>query len=130
MILTGREMQALLGAMLLHGDVPFVESEKESLSSDEEAAAEAARTKLLAAKRRLQPSEPRNPGSWQIMLDDAGEVAFDRNEARTLAKISAACLTEVKTDGGLSPFAGPGIGLAALRSAHAKVAALVAPAPS
>jgi hypothetical protein len=124
MILTGREMQALLGATLIYGDVPFIESVKPSLSAEEQKDIDAADAKLIAAKRLLKPAEPRNPETWQLMLCNEGEVVFTAAEARVLAKVAAACLVELKTDGDLSPFAGPRVGVDALRSAYEKITEL------
>jgi hypothetical protein len=123
MKLTGREIQALLGATTIHGDVSFIESSKPVLSQDEDEAVEAVRRKMLAARRGLGPPFPRHAPGWlDQMLTQEAELALSVAEARVLEKVAAACLAEVKTDGGLSAFAGPGVDLEALRTAQAKIA--------
>jgi hypothetical protein len=69
MTLSGRELQALLGATLIHAHVPFADSAKPILSAEELRASETARATLLAAKRQLKPPAPRNPSTWQLMLN-------------------------------------------------------------
>lgn len=121
MTLTGREIQAFLGATLLHFEVPFVETRKVALSAADRDTADAARARLLAAKSELKPAAPRDPSAWQLMLDDAAELLLTGDEARVLAKVAVACLAELRTDGDLSALAGPGVDLAALRSAIVKL---------
>jgi hypothetical protein len=99
MTFTGREIQALLGGILLHDHVPFVESVKVALAS------------------------------WQLMLDGTADVMVTAAEARVIVIVLTACLPELRTDGDLSPFAGPRVGLEAFRSAHSKMKQLANAAP-
>lgn len=123
MILSGRQIQALLGATLVYAHVPFADTPKVDLSEGEVRATESARATLLAAKRRLMPPEPRTPSTWPLMLDDQTEVVFSAEEAQVLVRIVEACLAELRVDVELSAQAGPGVGLAALRESGSIVKA-------
>lgn len=121
MILRGRDIQALLGAMLIQQFVPFVRTTPPNLTAEEIEAARSAREKILAAKRMLRPPEPRGVSDWHQMLEDNGEVTFSSQEILVLVRVVDACLNELTHDVELSTQAGPGVGLDALRAIRARL---------
>jgi hypothetical protein len=121
MILTGLDMQALLGATLIQQFVPFVRTSAPVLNDQEAQASDSARAKLLAAKRTLNPPEPRSPSGWHLMLEDRAEVNLSREEIRVLGHVVEACLQELVSDGEFSAQAGPSVGLAALRAVQGRL---------
>lgn len=122
MILTGREMKALRGTLMHHAHIPFVRSIKLTLSSDEQRAADLADEKLKTARQSLEPSSPRDTPGWlDQVLDGQADVALTLEEAIVVARLAGAALAEFDNDNDLSVLVGPGVGLAALRSAYSKI---------
>jgi hypothetical protein len=111
--------------MMIHEHVPFVDTIKPSLTTEEQEALETVSGKLRLARRTITPSLPRSTPGWlQLLHDGRAEVIFTRAETITIEKVSGACLAELRNDGDLSAHVA-GVGLAALRSAHEKLAELV-----
>jgi hypothetical protein len=120
--LTGREVQALLGAAVFQVHIPYVEVTKPTLSAAELELLEEADRKLMAARHKLEPPWSRDTPGWlEAMLNGEQEVSFTDAEARVLTKVMDACFAEIRTDGDLSAQVGPGVGLAALHSAYVKI---------
>jgi hypothetical protein len=123
MTLTGREIQGLLGAMMLHSHVPFVRAKKVVLPTRDLAVVDEVGDKLRIVRDALKPDVPRETPGWlEALLNAEVEVLLTDLEVGLLLKITTPCLDELKTDGGLSAFVGPGVGLEALRSVHEKMA--------
>lgn len=123
MRLTGREIQGLLGAIMLHCHVPFVRAKKPALPSGDLAVVDDVSDRLRIARETLKPSAPRETPGWlEALLSAEVEVLLTDLEVGVLLKITTPCLDELRTDGGLSAFVGPGVGLEALRNVHEKMA--------
>jgi hypothetical protein len=123
MTLTGREIQGLLGALMLHSHVPFVRAKKAVLPTGDLAVVDGVGERLRIARDGLKPDFPRETPGWlEALLNAKVEVLLTDLEAGLLVQITAPCLEELRTDGGLSAFVGPGVGLDALRSVHEKLA--------
>lgn len=121
MRLTGEEIQALLGATLIMGYVPFVETSKPILSNAEDEVLRVIDETLMRVKKTLKPPEPRTPVTFREMLQDVGEVEFSPEALTILDGVVCACLAELRSDADLSPHAGAGVRLEALRTAAAKI---------
>jgi hypothetical protein len=123
MRLTGREIQGLLGAMMLHAHVPFVRAKKAVLHARDLAVVDEVGARLRIARDALKPDIPRETPGWlEALLDAEIEVPMTDLEVGVLVKVTTPCLDELRTDSGLSALVGPGVGLEALRSVHEKVA--------
>jgi hypothetical protein len=122
MRLTGREIQGLLGALMLHSHVRLVRAKKAVLAAGDLAVVEEVGERLRIARDGLKPDLPRQTPGWlEALLNAEAEVLLTDLEAGVLVQITAPCLEELRTDGGLSAFVGPGVGLEALRSVHEKL---------
>ena len=120
MIFSGQEIQALLGSMMIHEHVPFVDSVKPVLTVTERECIDTATDRLRAARRTITPSLPRETPGWLALMHSAeADVHFIPDEIQVLAKVSRACLSELRNDGDLSAHVA-GVGLSALRSVSAR----------
>ncbi|HSO31029.1 MAG TPA: hypothetical protein VLT33_00895 [Labilithrix sp.] len=122
MILSGREIKAIRGALMHHAHIPFVRSNKPALTTDEQRAADLADAKLTKARECLEPNSPRETPGWlDKVLDGQADVSLAPAEMLVVVKLTRAALAELDSDNDLSVLVGPGVGLAALRSAYSKI---------
>jgi hypothetical protein len=122
MILTGREIKALRGALMHHAHIPFVRGVKAALTAEEQRIVDHADARLIRARESLTASSPRDTPGWlEQLLGGEADVAFTPAEAALVGRLTRASLDEFDDDGDLSALVGPGVGLAALRSAHFKL---------
>jgi hypothetical protein len=121
MILSGEEIQALLGAMMVYEFVPFRYAAQPQLSDGDVEIIEAIRNKLRLARSSITPNLPRSTPGWLDRLHAAQvNVNLTEKEAAALKRIGGICLLELRTDGDLSAHVG-GVHLSALRIAHRKL---------
>ena len=126
MILTGRELKALCAAVMIQLDVPFPAVDKPRLSAQEQALAEHADAKLIAALHSLEPALPRqSPGWLDLLLDGQSDVVLSTDEVRVIVRIADVCLTILPVnDRDFAIFVGlPEGGIDSLRTAHRKLIA-------
>lgn len=122
MILTGREIKALRGGLMHHAHIPFVRSVKPTLTPEEQGMADLADEKLKIARQSLEPTSPRDTPGWlEQLLDGELDISFTPGEVLAVAKVTRAVLAEFANDNDLWVLVGPGVGLAALRSAYSKI---------
>jgi hypothetical protein len=127
MRVTGREIQGLLGAIMIHFHLPFLRTSKTTLSPLELTLIDGIEKRLQVARDGIKPNKPRETPGWlEVLLNAETDILLTKDEAHALHKITTSCLNEIGTDGGLSAFVGPGVRVDSLRSAHTKVATQLA----
>ena len=121
MNLFGHEIQALLGAMMIVGGVPFVFVPAPELSPEDEELIESITVKLRTARSRIIPPISRAATGWLDQLHQSETIVeLSSGELELLTRITNVCLLELQTDGDLSAHVG-GIGLSSLRSVNEKL---------
>lgn len=116
---------------MLHCHVPFVRAKKPILPTGDLAVLDEVSERLRIARDALRPSVPRETPGWlERLLSAEVDVLLRDLEVGILMAVTTSCLDELRTDGALSAFVGPGVGLEALRSAHQKMAEAARVEPS
>lgn len=122
MILTGREIKALRGALMLHDHGPYVRTKKAAIGAAQQEIARLADEKLKVARQSLEPHEPRDTPGWlDQVLNGQADVPLTPSELLVLVTLTRAALAELDNDNDLLVLVGPGVGLEALRSGYSKI---------